>query len=54
MESYFLKIEINVPEALNSVAKFKENRLKALEEFTSDVRHSVSNAINQLLAAEST
>jgi len=49
-----LKIEINVPEALNSVAKFKENRLKALEEFTSDVKHSVSNAINQLLAAEMT
>lgn len=49
-----VKIEISIPEALKSITKFKENRVRAFEEFTSEVKHSVANAINQLLHAEMT
>ena len=49
-----VKFEINIPEALKSIAKFRENRVKAFEEFTSEVKQSVANAINQLLNAEMT
>jgi putative transposase len=49
-----IKIEINIPEALKAVSKFKENRLKTFEEITLDIKKSVSKIINSLLNTEMT
>jgi putative transposase len=50
----FLKLEVSVPEALQSLADFKDNRIKALETITAEIQASVSSAFNQLLSAEMT
>ena len=47
-----VKFEINLSEAVTTIKKFKENRLKALEELAEDVRSSVSGVVNELLNAE--
>lgn len=47
-----VKIEISVPELMESIQQFKNNRIKALEAFTQDLRLAVSQTFNQLLHAE--
>ena len=39
---------------MKAISAFKNNRLKALEHFSNDVRESASHTINQLLNAEMT
>ena len=36
----FIKVEISLPEAVKSVKRFKENRLKALEFFSHELKES--------------
>lgn len=47
-----IKLEINFPEIVTAIKKFKQNRLKALEELTNDIKTSVASAINELLNTE--
>ena len=49
-----IKIEVSVPEGLKALSKFKENRIKAFEEITTEVKESVSRAVNGLLNTEMT
>jgi len=49
-----IKVEISLPEAVKSVAKFRQNRLGALESLGRELRESVTHAINQLLHTEMT
>ena len=49
-----IKVEINFPEVVNAIQKFKDNRLKALEELSNGIKTSVSDAINELLNSEMT
>jgi putative transposase len=50
----FIKVEISVPELRNTVEAFKENRLKALEVFSENIKDSVADSLNQLLNLEMT
>lgn len=50
----FLKLEISVPEFAKAIESFKQNRLKALEVMTDEIKASVSKAFNQLLNTEMT
>ena len=54
MENFMsiIKVEINVPEAVSALQKFKNNRLKAFEELGNDIKESVGKFINELLNAE--
>lgn len=47
-----IKIEVSVPEAVSAVSKFRENRVKALEELTSQVKSCFADAVNQLMGME--
>jgi len=49
-----IKIQIKLPEITKALVKFRKNRLKALDEITTEVRTSVAGAIEQLLDAEMT
>lgn len=49
-----IKVEISIPEGIKALSKFKENRIRAFEEITSEVKESVSKAINGLLNTEMT
>ncbi len=49
-----IDVRISVPEAINAIQKFKDNRFKALEEVSSEVKKSLSHAINDLLNTEMT
>ncbi|MBL6988305.1 MAG: transposase, partial [Bacteriovoracaceae bacterium] len=49
-----IKVEFSVPEVVKAISAFKNNRLKALEHFSNEVRESASHTINQLLNAEMT
>lgn len=47
-----IDVRISVPEAVNAIQKFKENRFKALDEMTLELRKSVSKTLNELLNTE--
>jgi len=47
-----IKVEVNIAELTTAVEAFKSNRMRALEAFSSEVRHAVGDAINRLLHAE--
>jgi putative transposase len=47
-----IKLEISIAEATQAVAQFKQDRLKALEVISQEIKNSISNALNQLLNAE--
>ena len=47
-----IKVEISVPEAIQAIEQFRENRLKAFEALTTEVRAAVGNAIDNLLHTE--
>lgn len=47
-----IKVEIKVPELVQALEIFKENRATALETLTSEIRHGVSDFFNAILQAE--
>lgn len=47
-----IKIEVSLAEATQSLEQFKNNRMRALEILTSEVRSAVSQTINQILYSE--
>jgi len=52
MDMAIIKLQVSVPEAVKAVTEFKQNRVKALEAITAEVKAAVSSAINGLLHAE--
>ena len=52
MDMAIIKLQVSVPEAVKAVTEFKQNRIKALEAITTEVKAAVSSAINGLLHAE--
>lgn len=52
MDMAIIKLQVSVPEAVKAVTEFKQNRVKALEAITAEVKSAVSAAINGLLHAE--
>lgn len=47
-----IKVEIKVPELVQALESFKENRATALETLTNEIRHGVSDFFNAVLQAE--
>jgi putative transposase len=47
-----IKFQVSIPEAVKAIAKFKENRLKALDQLSEDVRLTVGDTLNHLLNLE--
>ena len=47
-----IKVEIKVPELVQALESFKENRATALEALTNEIRHGVSDFFNAVLQAE--
>src|SRR5258708_36659853 len=47
-----IKVEIKVPELVQALEIFKENRVNALESLSSEIRSGVSEFFNSLLAIE--
>ena len=49
-----IKIEVNLPEAVQAVEEFRKNRMKAFESITSELKQAVGSAVNTLLQTEMT
>jgi putative transposase len=47
-----IKLQVSMPEAVKAVADFKQNRVKALQSITAEVKSAVSTIFNGLLHAE--
>ena len=47
-----IKVEIKVPELVQALESFKENRTTALEALTNEIRHGVSDFFNAVLQVE--
>ena len=47
-----IKIEVSIPEAISALKRFKNDRVKALEELSTAYKTSVENCLNDLLKAE--
>ena len=47
-----IKVEIKIPELIKALESFKENRLKALEHLSDEIKSGVGNIFNQLLCVE--
>lgn len=47
-----IKVQVSVPEAFKAIAKFKDNRIKAFDVFSEDIRKSVEDSLNHLLNLE--
>lgn len=47
-----IKFEVSVPEAVKAIAQFKENRLRAFNQLSEDLRASVEETFNHLLNLE--
>ena len=47
-----IKFQVSVPEAVKAIAKFKEDRLRALDQLSEDVRATVADTLNHLLHLE--
>ena len=52
LEMGIIKVEIKIPELVKSIEKFRSNSREAFEVIASDVKNSVTDIFNQLLAAE--
>ena len=52
LEMGIIKVEIKIPELVKSIEKFRSNSREAFEVIASDVKNSVADIFNQLLAAE--
>lgn len=53
-ERSFVKVEVRMPAARAALTEFADDRLKALDVLTRDLREAVSSALNDLLAVEMT
>jgi transposase-like protein len=49
-----LKVEVNLPEAVQAIEEFRKNRMQAFESITSELRHAASSALDTLLHTEMT
>jgi transposase-like protein len=47
-----IKLQVSMPEALRALSEFKQNRIKALEGITGEVKGAISSVFNGLLHAE--
>lgn len=47
-----IKLQVSVPEAVKAVQEFKQNRVKALQAISAEVKAAVSSAFNGLVNAE--
>lgn len=47
-----IKIEIKIPELVGALELFKKNKIAALQDFTNEIKQSVSDTFNQLLNIE--
>jgi transposase-like protein len=47
-----IKLQVSVPEAVRAVSEFKQNRIKALQTISAEVKAAVASAFNGLLHAE--
>jgi transposase-like protein len=47
-----IKLQVSMPEALRALSEFKQNRIKALEGITAEVKGAISSVFNGLLHAE--
>ena len=49
-----IKVEVNLPEAVQAIEEFKRNRIRAFESISSELKTAVGNAISNLLQTEMT
>jgi putative transposase len=49
-----IKVEVNLPEAVQAIEEFRKNRMQAFESITSELRHAASSALDTLLHTEMT
>lgn len=49
-----IKIEVNLPEAVQAIEEFRKNRIQAFESITTEIRTAVGTTINKLLHTEMT
>ncbi len=49
-----IKIEVNLPEAVQAIEEFRDNRIRAFEAISTELRAAVGGAINSLLQTEMT
>ena len=49
-----IDVRISLPKVVSAIQKFKENRFKALEEVSNEVKKSLSKTLNDLLNFEMT
>jgi putative transposase len=49
-----VQVKIKIPELTRALEEFATNRVRSFETLANDIRHSVSNTLNQLLNAEMT
>jgi putative transposase len=47
-----IKLQVSVPEAVKAIAQFKENRLRAFNQLSEDVKSSLEETFNHLLNLE--
>ena len=47
-----IKVEISIPEAVNALKRIKENRIKAFDDLSHEIKSAVSTYINELLQTE--
>lgn len=47
-----VKFQVSVPEAVKAIAKFKENRMKAFDQLSEELRLTFQESLNQLLNLE--
>jgi putative transposase len=47
-----IKFHVSIPEAVKAIAKFKENRIKAFEQLSEEMRLTFQESLNQLLNLE--
>lgn len=49
-----IKVEVNLPEAIQAIEEFRKNRIKAFESMTAELKQAVGSAVNTLLQTEMT
>lgn len=49
-----IKVEVSLPEAVQALEEFRANRIRAFEAITTELKHAVGSAINNLLHTEMT
>jgi putative transposase len=49
-----IKVEVNLPEAVQAIEEFRKNRMRAFETITTELKEAVGTAVNTLLQTEMT